>query len=75
MHKKCSGSTGDADDNEDVTVDGNMTRMMTKFLHLGDALSTGGRVQEAAATRIRSGWKTSKDIANTLSKRIVLLKT
>ena len=47
---------------------------MVKFSYLGDALSSGGRVQKAVIARIRCGWKKFKDTASVLCKIVVSLK-
>ena len=72
--RKCSSFTSSAEDDGDVTIDGNVMEKMTKFSYLGDVLSCGGGMQEAVTARIRSEWKKFKDFACVLFKRFVSLK-
>ena len=66
MCRKCFGFYCDADDDRDVTLDGDLIQKMTKFLYLVDVLSSEGDVQEAVTARLRSGWKKFKGIASVL---------
>ena len=40
-----------------MTMNGDITEKVAKFLYFGDVLSSEGGVQEALTARIRSGWK------------------
>ena len=49
--KKCSSSTGNVEDNEDVTLDGDVVEKLTKCSHLEDVHSSEGKVQEVVTAR------------------------
>ena len=36
--RKCSGTSGNAEENEDVTLDGHVKEKVTNFWYLGDGL-------------------------------------
>ena len=69
--RKCFGFNSSAEDNGDMTPDGDVIEKSTKFLYLKNVLSSRGGVQEAVTARIRSELKKLKDIASALCKRIV----
>ena len=56
VSRKCSASTGNAENDGDVTLHGDVIQNVTKFSYLGDVLSSKG-VQEAVTAKIRSGKK------------------
>ena len=53
--RNCSGVIGDVEDGEDMTLDGDVIKKVTKFSYLGDVRNSEGGVQEAVTARIRSG--------------------
>ena len=55
--RKCSDSTGNAEDDGDVTLVGDVIEKMTKFLYLGDILSSSGGAPEAVTARTDLGGK------------------
>jgi len=55
-----------ANRDERVTLDSDDLEVVDKFPYLGDVLSSAGGVQEAVTARIRSGWKTFKEISGLL---------
>ena len=54
--RKCSRSTGNAENDGDVTLHDDVTEKVTKFLHLDNILTSGG-VQKAIIAGIKSARK------------------
>ena len=71
---KCFGFIGNADNDEEMVVDGDVMEKVAKFLYLWDVLSFEGGVHKAVTARIRSGWKKFNEIASVLCKRAVSLR-
>ena len=57
VFRNCLYFTGSAYADEKVTLDGDVMEKTAEFSYLRDVLSSGRKVQEAVAARIRRGWK------------------
>ena len=57
-----------------ITSDEDNIEIVDKFAHLGDVLSMEGGAQEAARSRIRSGWMKFKEVSSVLGNNYMSLK-
>ena len=64
--RKCSGSTRNTENDENVTLNGNVIKKYMKFSYLEDLLSSGGGVQEVVPATIGSGWKNFRILKRTM---------
>ena len=59
---------------ENITSDEDNIEIVDKFAHLGDVLSTKRGAQEAARSRIRSGWMKFNEVSSILGNKYMSLK-
>ena len=71
--KRCLGLVATSME-ENITSDEDNIEIVDKFAHLGDVLSTEGEAQEAARSRIRSGWMKFKEVSSVLGNKYMSLK-
>ena len=70
---QCSGSTGNAENDANVTLDGDVIEKVKKLSYLGDVLSFDGGVQKAVTAGTRSGWEKLNNTASALYKKVASL--
>ena len=75
MCRRCNGTIQEADQAEDLMVDGDTYGCVKSFCYLGDSLDGDGGADLAATPRIRNGWMKFRELLPFLTSRALPLGT